>query len=66
MKQGHQGSKVFEPKVEPKAKAVSVDYVANLGLRQIRTVSSELYKGRGYEAPKTADTSHPRGSQGKH
>lgn len=56
-------------KTEPKSRAVSVDKVANMGNQIVRTkpASKELFKGRGYSAPKATSTSHHRsGSQGKH
>jgi hypothetical protein len=65
MKQGT--SKTYaDHKVEPKAHHVSIDKVSEIGVHQHRTKHIELYKGRGYEAPKTGVTQHHCGSQGKH
>ena len=54
-------------KREPNSRAVSVDKVANIGLKIVRTfpATKDLHKGRGFMAPGTMDTSHPTGSQGK-
>jgi hypothetical protein len=53
--------------VQPKSKAVSLTHVSEMGIHQVRTKSTTLYEGRGYEAPKgMAKQSHPRGSQGQH
>jgi hypothetical protein len=68
MKQGRPSRDVREStKREPNSRAVSVDKVANIGLKIIRTQppTKDLYKGRGFMAPGTMDTSHPSGSQGK-
>jgi hypothetical protein len=68
MKQGRPDRNVSESaKREPRSRAVSVDKVANIGLKIIRTQPStkDLYNGRGYMAPGTMNTSHPSGSQGK-
>jgi len=57
-------------KVEPKAHAISVDRVANIGLEVVRVAGSPapaLDKGRGFMGP--APVSHTTsncGSQGKH
>jgi hypothetical protein len=70
MNQKHPGRTTASAgKVEPKAHAVSVDKVSNIGLQQIRTTpqSKDLVKGRGYEAPAPVSTkSHKGGSQGRH
>lgn len=67
MKQGSGRTTMAGGKVEPRAHAVSVDKVANIGQQIVRTQppSKELYKGRGYEAPKASSTIHHTGSQGK-
>ena len=69
MKQGKASREVREStKVEPRAHNVSVDKAANIGVKIVRTVppTKELYKGRGFEAPKpVSDTRHKSGSQGK-
>lgn len=71
MKQGRASqSGMSGAKVEPKARAVSIDHVAEMGAHQVRMQNQPpkpgLYKGRGYEAPKSSDTVHHCGSQGKH
>ena len=66
MKQGSGKSSDSGRKVEPKSKAVGIAYVSELGIHQVRTRSAPMYEGRGYEAPKTVGSNHPRGSQGKH
>jgi hypothetical protein len=65
MAQGKAGSTVYEPKNQPNARAVNPGAVADIGIRQIRTKSVELYAGRGIEAPKPVSTYHRSGSQGK-
>jgi len=68
MKQGTGKSSMSGGKVEPRANAVSVDKVSNIGQQIVRTQppTKALYSGRGYEAPKpVACTSHRAGSQGK-
>ena len=67
MKQGTGKSVDTGRKVEPKSRAVSLAHVTDMGAHQVRTKSTTLYEGRGYEAPKgMARQSHPRGSQGRH
>lgn len=55
-------------KQEPKVNAVNVSSVADIGLQVLHTKlkSSELYDGRGYEAPKNKDKTYESGSQGEH
>ena len=68
MKQGRPSRDVREStKREPNSRSVSIDKVANIGLKIIRTQppTKDLHNGRGYMAPGTMDTSHPSGSQGK-
>ena len=67
MKQGPLKT-TYEPKTEPKSKAVDICSVAQLGnmVGTKRAVSKELYSGRGYEAPKNSSQSHKSGSQGRH
>lgn len=67
MKQGMGKNTIAGGKVEPASRAVSVDKVANIGQQIVRTVppSKELYKGRGFEAPKASSSIHRSGSQGK-
>lgn len=66
--QGRADRDVMESsKVEPKAHAASVDHVTGLGLQQMRTKSSQLYKGRGFEAPMdVSNHTCNSGSQGKY
>lgn len=54
-------------KVEPKSRAVSPAGADQLG-QKVATVSGykPLHVGRGYEAPKAANSVHHCGSQGKH
>lgn len=68
MKQGSGKSSMASGKTEPRAHAISVDKVANMGQQIIRTQppSKDLYKGRGYEAPSACCSYHKSGSQGKH
>lgn len=66
MKQGTGVTTISGRKVEPTAHAVSVDKVAGIGVQQIRYKSVELYKGKGFEAPKAGSEIHHCGSQGRH
>lgn len=69
MNQKHPGrSAPGQMKTEPKSREVSLDKVSGIGLHRVRThpETKELYKGRGYEAPMAAASSHKRGSQGKY
>jgi hypothetical protein len=66
MKQGHaHSSGPASHKVEPKAQAVNVPTVAQKGIA-VAFEKKELFKGRGYEAPKAGGEVHHCGSQGKH
>lgn len=66
MKQGQaQTSRMGSTKVEPKSKAVSEVAIADMGLAHIRGNTTQLYKGRGLEAPMVGTTIHKSGSQGK-
>jgi len=76
MKQGratHSG--MGSTKIEPAAKAVSPGAVSRLGSaqgthltdnREVRLRSTNLYEGRGLEAPKASCTTSNCGSQGRH
>lgn len=68
MKQGTGKNTIAGGKVDPIAHAVSVDKVANIGLKIVRTdvQSKELYKGRGFEAPGMKAREYNKGSQGKY
>lgn len=69
MKQGSGNSTASGQKREPIAHAVDVCSVADIGLQQARVhggSSSELYSGRGFEAPLAGSDTHRSGSQGKH
>lgn len=66
MKQGTGRTTMDQMKMEPKSMAVNPRAVSSIGIQDARTVSQPLYEGRGFEAPKSSDTSHPTGSQGKH
>ena len=66
MKQGRSGSDVYEPKVEPKAKAYSPEAAAQIGVQVARTMPLPS-AGRGFNAPAPkAETQHRSGSQGKY
>lgn len=68
MKQGKASSNTSAGgKVEPSSRAVSVDKVANIGLKIVRTVppSKDLYKGKGFKAPMNVSFKTSKsGSQG--
>lgn len=64
MKQGQAGSNSYEPKREPIPHKVSEGAVSQIGTQAQNSI--DLYKGRGYEAPKANVTTHHCGSQGKH
>lgn len=64
MKQGSGNNRMAGGKVEPRTHAVSVPRVAETGLSTAFT-KPPLYQGRGYEAPKSGSTVHPKGSQGR-
>jgi hypothetical protein len=66
MKEGTAHNSASGRKIEPRAHAVSVPAVAEMGQQYVRTSTLKLYDGRGYEAPKNTSTCHPCGSQGKH
>jgi hypothetical protein len=68
MKQGSGRNVTAGGMTQPSSHAVSVDKVANIGLKIVRTVppTKDLYKGRGYEAPMNKCSSNPKGSQGKY
>jgi len=66
MKQGRATSSgAHSRKVEPTAHAVSEEAVDQLG-QACAYKHYNLYKGRGYEAPKGTRETHSRGSQGRH
>lgn len=68
MKQGSGNNSRSGGKMEPRSAAVSVDKVANIGNRIVRThpPTKSLYSGRGFEAPApVAKSVHKAGSQGK-
>ena len=56
---------VGSTKVEPKAHAVSVKAVSELGIHQVPS-TTVLYEGRGLEAPMVGTTQYEHGSQGRH
>jgi hypothetical protein len=67
MKQGQaQTSRMGSTKVEPSAKAVNIEHVAEMGIHQVRHTSVPMYEGRGLEAPMAGSEVHHCGSQGKH
>lgn len=68
MKQGRASvSLVSGTKQEPVSKAVAPGGAAQIGLAQGRMAATvPLYEGRGLSAPKSKDTNHCCGSQGKH
>lgn len=59
-------SRVGDTKVEPNSKAVNVEYVANCGIQQVTRDPVPMYEGRGLSAPMVSQTTHAKGSQGKH
>ena len=66
MKQGRSSVETMKgTKVEPKAHAISVERTSQLGI-STPFLKTELYKGRGLEAPMKGKTVHHCGSQGKH
>jgi hypothetical protein len=66
MKQGQASrSGMAGAKREPNAHAISEEAVDQLG-QACSYKHYDLYKGRGYEAPKGGKQTHPCGSQGKH
>ena len=77
MKQGSASSSGSgSRKVEPRARAVNPAGVSQFGEalgnhatdtgKILHGASEELYKGKGFEAPKTGTTIHHGGSQGRH
>jgi len=69
MKQGSGNSRPGDAKVEPRARAVSVDKAANIGVQIVRTQppTKSLHTGRGYSAPRNkSESTSNRGSQGKY
>ena len=66
MKQGT-GHKTSSPKEAHAVKAVNLGAVARLGIHEnTRNPPKPMCKTVGVEAPKSARTGHPTGSQGKH
>ena len=77
MKQGSASSSgPGSRKVEPRARAVNPAGVSQIGSalgnhatdtqgKILHGASEELYKGKGFEAPKTGTTIHHSGSQGR-
>lgn len=53
-------------KREPISHAVSVDEVSEIGIQCGYPETSSIYEGRGYKAPMAGQTTHAKGSQGKH
>lgn len=67
MKQGMGKSMMTGQKSEPGPKAISPAAVSRLGIMQAPgTTFKPLISGPGLKAPMVSQTSHPRGSQGKH
>lgn len=66
MKQGRAPSVQSAHKREPIIHKVDPGAVADIGIKEVRTGPQPLYMGRGANAPMSATTVHPRGSQGKH
>lgn len=66
MRQGQATTSIVgSTKVEPRAHAVDVCTVSEMGIHQVPS-STTLYKGRGLEAPMVGTTQYEHGSQGKH
>jgi ABC-type phosphate transport system substrate-binding protein len=53
-------------KVEPVSKAVSEEYVSQLGLQYVNYNGVPMYEGRGLKAPMVSQTTSNKGSQGKY
>lgn len=67
MKQGQAStSKMGSTKVEPVSKAVSEEYVSQLGLQYVNYNGVPMYEGRGLKAPMVSQTTSNKGSQGKY
>ena len=66
MRQGSAGYTVAEYKTEPRSKAVNVKHTADIGVKQVLTKPRPMYEGRGLEAPKSKDSTHHCGSQGRY
>lgn len=65
MKQGRASiSNVSATKQEPISHAVDVCAVADIG--EAGYSHKNIYEGRGLQAPMVGETSHAKGSQGKH
>ena len=64
-KQGRSDRDVRESgKPDPVSYKIGVGAVANIGNKQIKTESQELYKGRGFASPAMKARTTNRGSQG--
>lgn len=68
MKQGKaSNSSVGATKQEPKSRAVDPGAVSQIGGAQGRMANIKpIYEGRGLQAPMVKQTTHSKGSQGKH
>lgn len=68
MKQGRATTSIVgSTKQEPISHAVNPAGAAQIGLAEGRMAAiAPLYEGRGLQAPHSANTTHPCGSQGKH
>lgn len=65
MKQGT-GTHSYKGKQEPVSHTVSVPAVSQLGNHVGKNPAGPIQSSRGVQAPTSACTSHPSGSQGKH
>jgi len=66
MKQGHADRRVHEGKTEPKARAISEEGAAQIGV-STAFKKANLHKDRGYNAPKSErNCNYPAGTQGRH
>lgn len=67
MKQGRASRDVNEGgKVEPKSRAVNTTFVADIGVKHVKTVATPMYDGRGYKAPMHSQSTKKGGSQGRY
>jgi hypothetical protein len=53
-------------KPDPVSYKIGVGAVSNIGIKQFKTQSQELYQGRGFASPPMKARTTNRGSQGKH
>lgn len=67
MKQGSAPTRMAGAKREPAARAINPGPASMQGIQEIRTKTTPMVAGRGFNAPApVATTQHKSGSQGKH